>query len=147
VRRVGSEYQKDEQSLSKAINRKRRTVETLKPSYRFVWRHKPFAHEIDHEPQCGTRRAFGSTRLQNPKLPVFDGELYVLDISEVAFKSRQHVAGITWSMAASVRGVRRPETTSSPCASNRKSITGPALPVDGSRENATPEPEDGRTGN
>src|SRR5262249_47896220 len=73
--------------LGKAIDRKRRTVETFEPSYRLVWTQEPFVYEIDREAQRGTRRAFGSTRLQNPKLTVFDGELYVLDITEVAFKS------------------------------------------------------------
>src|SRR5665213_3337547 len=39
------------------------------------------------------------------------------------------------------RGVRTPETTSSPCALGRKSPLGSGAPVTSSRENATPEPE------
>ncbi len=81
--------------LGKAIERKRRTVETLEPPYRLVWTQEPFVHEIDREAQRGTRRAFGSTRLENPKLSVFDGELYVLDITEAAFKSRKHIAQLS----------------------------------------------------
>ena len=38
------------------------------------------------------------------------------------------------------RGVRAPETTSSPCALGRKSPEGSGAPVTSSRENATPEP-------
>ncbi len=49
-------------------------------------------HEVDREPQRGARGALGGARLQHPKLAVFDGELYVLDIAKVAFKSRQHIA-------------------------------------------------------
>ena len=62
-------------------------------------------------------------------------------------RARQHVAtrprspGMACASSFSVCGVRRPETTSSPCASNRTSITGSAAPVEGSRENATPEPD------
>ena len=39
------------------------------------------------------------------------------------------------------RGVRTPETTSSPWALGRKSPLGSGAPVTSSRENATPEPE------
>src|SRR5215467_16113129 len=81
--------------LSKAINRKRRPVETLKPPYRFVRRHQPFVDEIDREAQCGARGALGNTSLQNPKLPIFDGELYVLDITEVAFQSGKRIAQLS----------------------------------------------------
>ncbi len=41
------------------------------------------------------------------------------------------------------RGVRTPETTSSPWASMRKSPLGSGPPVTSSREKATPEPEVG----
>ena len=39
------------------------------------------------------------------------------------------------------RGVRTPETTSSPCALGRKSPDGSGAPVISSRQNATPEPD------
>ena len=44
-------------------------------------------------------------------------------------------------ISAMSRGVRAPETTSSPCALGRKSPLGSGAPVTSSRENATPEPE------
>ena len=56
---------------------------------------------------------------------------------------------MSWSYAAGMasrssprsRGVRTPDTTSSPCAFRRKSPDGSGAPVISSRENATPEHE------
>ncbi|OIQ69650.1 hypothetical protein GALL_487450 [mine drainage metagenome] len=44
-------------------------------------------------------------------------------------------------MDDSVSGVRRPDTTSSPCASNSISMTDWVAPVEGLREKATPAPD------
>ena len=54
-----------------------------------------------------------------------------------------YAAGIQARNSDRSRGVRTPETTSSPCASMRKSPLGSGAPVTSSREKATPEPEVG----
>ncbi len=50
-------------------------------------------------------------------------------------------SGIHSCISLMSRGVRTPETTSSPWALGRKSPLGSGAPVISSRENATPEPE------
>ena len=49
--------------------------------------------EINREPQCGARRAFGGASLQNPKLAVLDGEFDVLHITEVVLDKRKQPFG------------------------------------------------------
>ncbi len=50
-------------------------------------------------------------------------------------------SGIQSFISAMSRGVRAPETTSSPWALGRKSPLGSGAPVTSSRENATPDPD------
>ncbi len=50
-------------------------------------------------------------------------------------------SGMTCFISDRSFGVRTPDTTSSPCASTRKSPEGSRAPVSSSREKATPEHE------
>ena len=59
----------------------------------------------------------------------------------VACSSSCHTAGAAAASASWPRALRRPETTSSPCALNRKSTQGAGSPVEGWRVKPTPAPE------
>ena len=53
---------------------------------------EPFLDEVDREPRRCIRRPFGGAGLQQPKLAVFDGELDILNVAELALQSQQRRA-------------------------------------------------------
>ena len=103
---------------------------------------------VDGEAHGRLGGALGVARLQHVQAPLLDRELGVLHVPVVALERAQDLAaagrgssGIQSRSSERSRGVRTPETTSSPWALARKSPLGSGAPVTSSRENATPEPE------
>ena len=74
-------------------------------------------------------------------MTVATGTKLVYDFAEGSREMRELLGGKGANVAEMSRGVRTPETTSSPCAFTRKSPDGSGAPVISSRENATPEHE------
>ena len=111
---------------------------------------RPSLDRVDREAHGGLRGALGVARLQHVQAPLLDRELGVLHVAVVALERAQDLEQLRVRPRASSRassersrGVRTPETTSSPWASIRKSPLGSGAPVTSSREKATPEPEVG----
>ena len=95
---------------------------------------------------CGVRFAERVCKIHNLPSSIVNSTSWT---SPNSFSSRASVsrncaatAGAERMIASSVSGLRLPDTTSSPCDPNRTSMTGCAVPVEGSLENATPEPEE-----
>ena len=111
---------------------------------------QPLLDRVDGEAHRGLGGPLGAARLQHVEAPVLDRELGVLHVPEVALEPAQDLAsaracasGIQSASSERSRGVRMPETTSSPWASTRKSPLGSGAPVTSSREKATPDAEVG----
>ena len=115
---------------------------------RLLGREQALVDRVDGEAHGGLRRALGAARLQHVQAAALDGELGVLHVAVVRLERAQDLEqlrvarpGSSSASSCSGRGVRTPETTSSPCASSRKSPLGSGAPVTSSRENATPVAE------
>ena len=115
---------------------------------RLLGREQALVDGVDGEAHRRLRRALGAARLQHVQPAALDGELDVLHVAVVRLERAQDLeqlrVGVRAARSASScsgRGVRTPETTSSPWASSRKSPLGSGAPVTSSRENATPVAE------
>jgi len=95
---------------------------------------------------CGVRFAARVCRIHNLPFSIVNSTSWMSAKScssrRSASRNCRPISGSERMMASSVSGLCPPDTTSSPWDSNSTSITGRAAPVEGSRENATPAPDD-----
>ena len=94
----------------------------------------PLLEGVHREAHRGLRRPLGVAGLEHEQAPLLDRELGVLHVLVVGLELAQDLGqllgdlGIQSRSSERSRGVRTPETTSSPCARGRKSPDGSGRP-------------------